>query len=45
MPISAAGVRCVWERHHLANLNKRLQAVEAKVAQESPMLTEAQLAA
>jgi transposase InsO family protein len=45
MPIAAAGVRCVGERHHLENLNKRLRALEAKVAQESHILTEAQLAA
>jgi Integrase core domain len=45
IPISAAGVRCVWERHHLENLNQRLGALEAKVAQESHMLTQAQLAA
>lgn len=45
MPISAAGVRGVWERNHLDNLNKRVRALEAKVAQESHILTEAQLAA
>src|SRR5215510_14370335 len=45
MPISAAGVRCVWDRHPLENLNNRLRVLEAKVAQESHILTEAQLAA
>jgi hypothetical protein len=45
IPISAAGVRGVWERNHRENLNKRLRALEAKVAQESHSLTEAQLAA
>jgi hypothetical protein len=38
-PISAAGVRCVWERNNLENLNKRLRALEAKVARESHLLT------
>jgi Winged helix-turn helix len=45
IPISAAGVRGVWERHGLEKLNKRLRAREAKVARESHILTEAQLAA
>jgi hypothetical protein len=44
-PISAAGVRCVWERNNLENLPKRLRALEARVARESQILTEAQLAA
>jgi transposase InsO family protein len=35
----------VWERHNLENLNKRLRALEAKVARESHLLTEVQLAA
>jgi len=26
MPIAAAGVRCVWKRQGLENLNKRLRA-------------------
>jgi Winged helix-turn helix len=45
LPSSAAGVRCVWARKGLENLNKRLRALEAKVARESPIRTEAQLAA
>ena len=45
IPISAAGVRCVWKRQGWENLNKRLRALEAKVARESHILTEAQLAA
>lgn len=38
-------MRCVWKRQGLENLNKRLRALEAKVARESHILTEAQLAA
>jgi Winged helix-turn helix len=45
IPLSAAGVRCVWKRPGLENLNQRLRALEAKVARERHILTEAQLAA
>ena len=45
IPISAAGVRWVGKRQGVENLNKRLRALEAKVARESHSLTEAQLAA
>lgn len=43
--VSGSGVRSVWVRNDLANFKSRLKALEAKVAEEGIILTEAQVAA
>jgi transposase InsO family protein len=43
--ISAGGVRSVWQRHNLEVFDKRLKALEGRMAQDGLILTEAQLIA
>ncbi len=43
--VSASGVRSIWLRHDLANFKARLKALEAIVAADSNILTEAQVQA
>jgi transposase InsO family protein len=43
--VSSSGVRSIWLRHGLASFKDRLKALEAKVAEQGIILTEAQVAA
>ena len=43
--VSHAGVRCVWQRHELKAMANRLDALEAKSAQDGLVLPEARVVA
>jgi hypothetical protein len=43
--VSPGGVRSIWLRNELNNIKKRLNALEAKMAQDGIVLTESQLQA
>lgn len=43
--VSGSGVRSIWLRHNLENFKKRLKALEAKVANDGIILSDAQVAA
>ena len=43
--VSGSGVRSIWLRHNLENFKKRLKALEAKIASDAIILSDAQIAA